>query len=176
MPPRAGYIGAGGTPQTSIGGWWELRPRLLRAVSALALAWGAVWLGYRLAYTWRGANPFAFAALTLVEGFNWLSLVLLAIAGWDWRQEPPSSEPANFAVDIFVCTYDEPFEVVAATLAGCRALTYPHTTYLLDDGKRSEMAELARVAGAEYLTRPDNSHAKAGNINAALPPPGASWC
>ena len=31
------------------------------------------------------------------------------------------------------------------------------------------MAELARVAGAEYLTRPDNSHAKAGNINAALP-------
>ena len=31
------------------------------------------------------------------------------------------------------------------------------------------MEELAQVAGAEYLTRPDNSHAKAGNINAALP-------
>ena len=27
----------------------------------------------------------------------------------------------------------------------------------------------AELAGAEYLTRPDNSHAKAGNINAALP-------
>ncbi len=27
-----------------------------------------------------------------------------------------------------------------ATLAGCRALSYPHTTYLLDDGRREEMA------------------------------------
>ncbi len=30
------------------------------------------------------------------------------------------------------------------------------------------MEELAKLAGAEYLIRPDNSHAKAGNINAAL--------
>ena len=59
--------------------------------------------------------------------------------------------------------------MVAATLAGCRALTYPHTTWLLDDGRRAEMRELAELAGARYLTRPDNSHAKAGNINAALP-------
>ena len=59
--------------------------------------------------------------------------------------------------------------MVLATLAGCRALTYPHTTWLLDDGRRPEMRELAELAGARYLTRPDNSHAKAGNINAALP-------
>ena len=168
MPPRAGYIGAGGTPQTSIGAWWERRPGLLRAMSALALAWGAVWLGYRLAFTWRGANPFAFAALTLIEVFNWLSLVLLAIAGWDWHQEPPSSEPAHFAVDIFVCTYDEPREVVEATLAGCAALRYPHTTYLLDDGRREEMHDLAVHWGARWITRPDNAHAKAGNINHAI--------
>ena len=70
---------------------------------------------------------------------------------------------------VYVCTYDEPAEVIKATLAGCRALTYPHTTYLLDDGRREEMRELAQLAGAGYLTRPDNSHAKAGNINAALP-------
>lgn len=56
-----------------------------------------------------------------------------------------------------------------ATLAGCRALEYPHTTWLLDDGRRPEMEELAELAGARYLTRPDNSHAKAGNLNAALP-------
>ena len=56
-----------------------------------------------------------------------------------------------------------------ATLAGCGALAYPHTTYLLDDGRRPEMADLAAMAGAEYLAREDNSHAKAGNINAALP-------
>ena len=93
------------------------------------------------------------------------------LAWFSWSRPAAVRPPADAGrkVDVYVCTYDEPFEVVAATLAGCRALTYPHTTYLLDDGRRPEMEELAQVAGARYLTRPDNSHAKAGNINAALP-------
>ena len=168
VPPRAGYIGAGGTPQTRIGGWWEDHPVALRTLGVIALVWGVAWLGYRTAFSWRGANPVAFAALVLVEAFNWLSLVLLAIAGWDWRQEPPSAPAPGWAVDIFVCTYDEPIEVVEATLAGCAALRYPRTTYLLDDGRREEMRELAERWGAHWLTRPDNAHAKAGNINHAL--------
>jgi cellulose synthase (UDP-forming) len=60
---------------------------------------------------------------------------------------------AGREVDVYVCTYDEPAEVVMATLAGCRAPTYPHTTWLLDDGRRPEMEELAELAGARYLTR-----------------------
>ena len=93
------------------------------------------------------------------------------LAWFSWSRPPAVRPPATpgRSVDVYVCTYDEPIEVVAATLAGCRALTYPHTTYLLDDGRRPEMRELAELAGARYLTRPDNSHAKAGNINAALP-------
>jgi len=58
--------------------------------------------------------------------------------------------------------------VVEATLAGCAALRYPHETYLLDDGRRLEMAALAGEWGAHWITRPDNSHAKADNINHAL--------
>ena len=73
------------------------------------------------------------------------------------------------AIDVYVCTYDEPVAVVQATLTGCLALNHPHTTYLLDDGRRPAMAAVAAEFGAEYLTRPDNFHAKAGNINAALP-------
>lgn len=99
-------------------------------------------------------------------------LYALAILAWFSWSRPPSERPAptpGRKVDVYVCTYDEPAEVVMATLAGCRALTYPHTTYLLDDGRRPEMRELAELAGAEYLTRGDNSHAKAGNLNAALP-------
>ena len=92
------------------------------------------------------------------------------LAWFSWSRPPAERPPVTpgRSVDVYVCTYNEPQEVIAATLAGCRALTYPHTTYLLDDGRRPEMAELAKLAGAEYLTRPDNSHAKAGNINAAL--------
>ena len=49
-----------------------------------------------------------------------------------------------------------------------REITVPHTTYLLDDGDRPEMAELAERLGARHLTRPDHAHAKAGNVNHAL--------
>ena len=96
---------------------------------------------------------------------------LAALTWFSWSRPAVSTPPSTpgHVIDVYVCTYDEPTEVVAATLAGCRALAYPHTTYLLDDGRRREMRELAELAGARYLTRPDNSHAKAGNINAALP-------
>jgi cellulose synthase (UDP-forming) len=39
---------------------------------------------------------------------------------------------------------------------------------LLDDQRRPAMRELARKLGCSYLDRPDNSHAKAGNLNHAL--------
>ncbi len=141
----------------------------LRAFALCALVWGAGYLIWRIGWSGEGASPVAFAMLLVTEVYGLWALGTLA--WYSWSRPPAVRPPATPGrkIDVYVCTYDEPFEVVAATLAGCRALTYPHTTYLLDDGRRAEMEELARVAGAEYLTRPDNSHAKAGNINAALP-------
>jgi cellulose synthase (UDP-forming) len=55
-----------------------------------------------------------------------------------------------------------------ATLAGCRTIPVPHLTWVLDDGRRPEVRALAARMGAHYVTRPDNLHAKAGNINHAL--------
>ncbi len=168
VPPRDAPIGIGGTPQTALGVWWEERPRLLRLVTAVALAWGGIWLAYRFAFSWHGANPAAFAVLAFVELFNWLSLVLLANAGWRWNASVAKPATVSRSVDIFVCTYDEPDDVVEATLAGCAALRYPHRTFVLDDGRRQSMQQLAHRWDAVWITRPDNSHAKAGNINHAL--------
>jgi cellulose synthase/poly-beta-1,6-N-acetylglucosamine synthase-like glycosyltransferase len=158
-----------GSPQTRIGRWFDRHPLPLRAFALCALAWGVGYLTWRIGWSWQGASPVAFAMLIVTELYGLWALGTLA--WYSWSRPPAVRPPATPGrkVDVYVCTYDEPFEVVAATLAGCRALAYPHKTYLLDDGRRAEMAELARVAGAEYLTRPDNSHAKAGNINAALP-------
>jgi cellulose synthase (UDP-forming) len=47
-------------------------------------------------------------------------------------------------------------------------MEYPHQTWLLDDGNRPEMAALARELGCRYLTRTENTDAKAGNLNNAL--------
>jgi cellulose synthase (UDP-forming) len=160
----------GDTEQTRFGRFFDRRPLLLRCLAVLALAWGAAYLAWRIGWSSEGANPLAFGMLLATEIYG---LWALATLTWfSWSRAPQASRPpasAGHEVDVYVCTYDEPAEVVAATLAGCRALTYPHATWLLDDGRRPEMRELAELAGAGYLTRPDNSHAKAGNINAALP-------
>ncbi len=155
--------------QTPLGRFFDNHPRLLRALALVALLWGAGYLAWRVGWSGEGASPVAFGMLLATEVYGLYALAILAWFSWS---RPAAKRPAatpGRKVDVYVCTYDEPAEVVMATLAGCRALTYPHTTYLLDDGRRPQMRELAELAGAEYMTRPDNSHAKAGNLNAALP-------
>ncbi len=72
-------------------------------------------------------------------------------------------------VDILIPTYNEPGFILRRTIIGCQALDYPNKTiYLLDDTKRPEVRDLAQELGCEYLTRPDNLHAKAGNLNSAI--------
>ncbi|HEU5106171.1 MAG TPA: glycosyltransferase [Solirubrobacterales bacterium] len=155
--------------QTKLGQFFDRHPRLLRALALVALLWGLGYLTWRIGWSGEGANPLAFAMLLATEVYGLYALAILTWFSWSRPAvERPETTPGR-SVDVYVCTYDEPVEVVMATLAGCRALTYPHTTYLLDDGRREEMRELAELAGAEYLTREDNSHAKAGNLNAALP-------
>ncbi len=79
-------------------------------------------------------------------------------------------ESGNFAppVDIFIPTYNEAAFILRRTVIGCQALDYANKkVYLLDDTKRPEIKLLAKELGCEYITRPDNIHAKAGNINHA---------
>lgn len=72
-------------------------------------------------------------------------------------------------VDIFIPTYNEPLTILRRTIFGCQALDYPHKRiYVLDDTRRPALRELALELGCEYLSRPDNRHAKAGNLNHAL--------
>ncbi len=73
------------------------------------------------------------------------------------------------AIDILVPTYNEPTFILRRTIIGCQALEYPDKSiYLLDDTQRPEVRALAAELGCEYLTRPDNRYAKAGNLNHAI--------
>jgi cellulose synthase (UDP-forming) len=141
---------------------------VVRVVAAATLAWGAAYLGWRLLATGHGVPAVAYWPLLAAEAFGWANLAAYTFMAW--RVPPPRRlpPPDDADVDVFVCTYDEPVRVVEATLAGCAAIRFPHTTWVLDDGRRPEIAALAADYGARYLTRPDNRHAKAGNINHAL--------
>ncbi len=71
-------------------------------------------------------------------------------------------------VDVFVTTYSEPVGMLRRTIVGCQAIDYPNkTVWLLDDMRRPEMRALAAELRCNYLDRPDNRGAKAGNLNHA---------
>jgi cellulose synthase (UDP-forming) len=73
------------------------------------------------------------------------------------------------SVDVFIPTYNEPEHIVRRTVIGCQAMEYPRkTVYILDDTRRPNIQALAKELECEYITRPDNKHAKAGNLNNAL--------
>lgn len=73
------------------------------------------------------------------------------------------------SVDVMIPTYNEPEFILRRTVIGCQAIEYPNKRiYLLDDTRRPEIRALAAELGCEYMTRPDNHHAKAGNLNHAI--------
>jgi cellulose synthase (UDP-forming) len=113
--------------------------------------------------------------LLATEAYTWL-IVLLGFMQTAWplkRQSTPlSADRAHWpTVDVFIPTYNEPLSVVQPTLLAALGLDWPQDKlriYLLDDGRRAEFRDYAQALGIHYLERPDNRHAKAGNLNHAL--------
>lgn len=74
-------------------------------------------------------------------------------------------------VDVLICTYNEPLELLKKTIIASKNLNYPKDkfkVYICDDGKRNELKELCHLYNVNYITREDNKSAKAGNINNAI--------
>jgi len=81
----------------------------------------------------------------------------------------PWLSTAKPLVDVLICTYNEDRAILERTMIGAMAMRYPNSRiWVLDDGRREWLRELCVKRGCHYLTRPDNRHAKAGNINHAL--------
>ncbi|GIV64079.1 MAG: hypothetical protein KatS3mg045_1418 [Bellilinea sp.] len=140
--------------------------RLVIVTAGVYMIFYVIW---RLAAT---INPEAVMISYLLWAGEAFGVINFLLFFWmTWRVDPivPYRPPRpGLKVDVFIPTYNEEEEILEATLAGCRRLTYPHRTYLLDDGRRESVRRLAERMGAGYITRPDNRHAKAGNLNHAL--------
>lgn len=154
-------------------------------VAALAGLLGIRYIGWRLAATVVPATGSALQvgwiwfcfAVELAAMAEMLVFLLMLSRTADRRQEaddhgrrlmatPPERWPS---VDVLIPTYNEGPEVVEKTIVGARALDYPRfRVWVLDDGRRAWLAATCVRLGVGYLTRPDNRHAKAGNLNAGL--------
>lgn len=72
-------------------------------------------------------------------------------------------------VDVFICTYNEPLDVLEKSIIPALAIDYPNfAVWVLDDTRRAWLKEYCEKVGARYITRADNKGAKAGNLNNAL--------
>jgi cellulose synthase (UDP-forming) len=116
------------------------------------------------------ANPWLGALLYAVELLGLMNFFFYVHDLWQLDDQLPWHPPAqDYKVAVIIPTYNEPREVLLPTVAAAVTIRYPHETWVLDDGSREWVAEMAEMLGAHYHTRPDHSHAKAGNINAVLP-------
>lgn len=72
-------------------------------------------------------------------------------------------------VDVFICTYNEGLDILEKTIVSALAMDYrDFRVWVLDDTRRDWLREFCEKVGANYVTRPDNAHAKAGNLNNGL--------
>lgn len=113
--------------------------------------------------------------LFLAELFAFVVLILGYLQSvWPLGRQPtplPGDIDRWPTVDVFVTTFDEPLEIVRGAVLAAMSMDYPPgrlRVHLLDDGRRPAFAAFAAEAGCAYLARPNNLHAKAGNLNHAL--------
>jgi len=147
----------------------------LNALAVLAIGGWYLW--------WRASETLVFeplwaavisVGLFLAECYGWLTVVFFYFQTWApiYRPAPPLSTADGWpTIDVYVTIFDEPLDVLYRTLVGCQAMHTPEgkkRVYVLDDGHRPEVRAMAERLGCDYLSRPTNEHAKAGNLNYAL--------
>src|SRR5215469_1719359 len=125
--------------------------------------------------SWSLLDGFFISLLLLAEAYAFVILFLGYLQTmWPLRRTPvplPDDPERWPAVDLLIPTYNEPLSVVKYTALAAMNIDWPAdklNVYILDDGKRDEFRQFAEEAGIGYMTREDNAHAKAGNINQAL--------
>jgi cellulose synthase (UDP-forming) len=152
--------------------------RITIALGLLSMAVTTRYLYWRTTETLHFRSPVEAAfglGLYLAELYAW-AILILGYVQTVWPLERPVRPLAGESdtwptVDVFIPTYNESLQIVQDTVLAALSMDYPRDrfrVYVLDDGRRPEFKAFAEAAGALYITRTDNKHAKAGNLNNAL--------
>ncbi|GAA4696320.1 glycosyltransferase [Nocardioides nanhaiensis] len=150
------------------------RRALIRVVVTVTALLGINYVAWRWLFSVNWDAWWIGLPLVLAETYSLVDSLLYGLTAWRLRdREPPPPPPRDLTVDVFITTYNEPLDLVMTTARAALAIEYPHRTWVLDDGNRAELRELAEAEGIGVITRsPDwvgmPRHAKAGNLNNAL--------
>jgi cellulose synthase/poly-beta-1,6-N-acetylglucosamine synthase-like glycosyltransferase len=143
---------------------WIIRGLVFLGVIAMAL------------FVWWFADPAhignkpLYVMLTFAVGFRFLRLLheWYHYLGVSVPEMPVSTR--QWKVDM-VTTFcpGEPYEMIIETLRAMKAVTYPHETYLCDEGDDPYIKQVCRELGVHHVYRgPEKKNAKAGNVNYCL--------
>lgn len=150
---------------------------LRRLVFVAFILLQGIYLIWRIIYTipTEGLiNMIAATSLYLAELVGFTQTCILIIIFWTpfKRTDKKLTDLKELpTVDLLIATYNEDINIVKPTIIGALNLDYPKdklNIYVCDDGDRNEMKILAEQYGVGYITRDNNIHAKAGNLNHAL--------
>ncbi|TAE50405.1 MAG: glycosyltransferase [Bacteroidetes bacterium] len=110
-----------------------------------------------------------YALLLLALVYKFLRILHEWYHYWDIRVTPRPASVRSWSVDMLTTFYPgEPYEMIVETLEAMVAVTYPHTTYLCDEGDDPFLKQKCAELGVVHVTRTVKKDAKAGNINHAL--------
>ncbi|WP_020649742.1 UDP-forming cellulose synthase catalytic subunit [Solimonas variicoloris] len=154
---------------------WALALMGLSVLASSRYMWWRLTETLPLGHGFNAWDMFWACGLIIAELYAYLILILGFVqTAWPLHRkpEPLPADPSRWpTVDVFIPSYNEPLQVVRPTVLAALALDWPRdklNIYLLDDGRRDEFRQFCEEVGVTHLTRSDNKHAKAGNINAAL--------
>ncbi|MCI1112578.1 UDP-forming cellulose synthase catalytic subunit [Stenotrophomonas maltophilia] len=149
---------------------------LVLVVLSITVSCRYLWWRYTATLNWNSTFDLVCGVVLLAaETYSWLVLMLGYVqVAWPLRRRP-APLPADIrqwpTVDVLIPTYNEDLALVRHTVYAAMGLDWPADKlriHILDDGKREEFRAFAERAGVNYITRADNRHAKAGNLNHAL--------
>lgn len=149
---------------------------LMLVVLSVTVSCRYLWWRYTATLNWSSRFDLVCGVVLLAaETYSWLVLMLGYVqVAWPLNRKPEPM-PADLSrwptVDVLIPTYNEDLELVRHTVHAALGLDWPREKlkiYVLDDGRREEFRQFAERAGVGYITRDDNRHAKAGNLNHAL--------
>ena len=150
----------------SLGGRFKLA--LVRLMVVVATLFTFRYLWWRAFHTMNPAARVFFYMFLVAEALSFIESALFYFIAWSpTRYARPEPIPGR-SVDVFIPTLNEPVELLRETVLCAVNMTYPHKTYILDDGQRSAVRELAEEFNCGYIARGDRNFAKAGNLNNAL--------
>lgn len=135
--------------------WWRWTVSMPEGQELWQQAWAWTFLGFE-----------TLSLLSTVMIFAFMSRRRDRSAEADAGQGSPLQDEPT---DVFIATYNEERDILERTIVGALSIDHPDLrVWVLDDGARPWVKQLAEDLGAHYVFRVKGKHAKAGNVNNGL--------